>query len=301
MTLIVARANSAGIRMVSDSRVFDPADRKPRPLSGALKTIILNPAQCVCFAGHLDHAQTAVESIFLDELHQRLDDEAVLARLLEAHRNSTAEVGVEAATEFLLGSLLQGEPMLHEIKGGAIASDLKASWLGSANAFELFQRAYHTGPRAGAHDDKAALGRMSAAFNDILHGEHEPENFGDFMFEVGTRRDGFRYRSGTYAFPPQPVIVRSTEWQQFKIGSTAEGWYFCSVLCPERAGIPLVAIYFATAGFGAVLSPAFGRSPIIVEGATPEQFVEQVETEFGVRLVGRVLSEGGALVTFGNA
>lgn len=269
-------------------------------MEGVLKALILNPWQCVCFAGHLDHAQTAVESIFVDELHQRFDDGAVLERLLDAHRDSVRDVGDSDAAEFLLGSLRQGQPTLYEVKGGAIASDRKASWLGSAEAFELYQRAYLAAPPA-PHDEKAALRRMFDAFSTFFLGEHEHEDVGDFFIEVVTGRDGFRYNSRSYVFPPQPLVITSTEWQTIKIGSAAEGWYFYSVLRPERAAIPFVAIYFATAGFGVVLSPAHGRSTITAEGVTPEQFVERVEAEFNVRLFGQVMLEGGVVATFGKA
>ena len=93
MTLVVARANPLGARIISDSRINDPCEVKQRPLEGALKSVVVNQLQCVAFGGVLAFAQDAVESLFANRLHERGDDEIILAHLLDAHRGSSSATG----------------------------------------------------------------------------------------------------------------------------------------------------------------------------------------------------------------
>lgn len=293
MTLVVARANDAGLAVVSDTRASFVSrdatrqrvgDRPASPLNGVLKAVILNHSQCVCFAGEVSVALDAILGIVADDSHARLDDELVLARLLAAHKQTGY------AADFLLASIV-GNPSLHEVKGGTVARNVPNSWLGNRDAFAAYQSVYHAPRDQAASDAKESarneLQRMSDAMLQLVESEQSFSDVGDFLICVRSRPHGLVYLPRFDASVP-PRSISSTEWAAVEMGSAATGAYSYSVLCPTAAGVPLVAVYMAHGGFGAVFAPFHAREPVVIDANTPTSFVEQVERATGYELAGWV-------------
>jgi len=301
MTLIVARANAAGLRIIADTRasfVSREATRHPvavrpgKPLEGVLKSVLLNHSQCVAFAGDVAVAQAAIEGIVADGTHLLLDDDAVLARLLGAHVES------HGATDFILGSVL-GPAKLYEVKDGAVERGVRATWLGSRDAFAEYQRHYLTSPHApaAARSDPACdeLARMTNAMHQLIEGEQTFDDVGDFLISVASRPHGLVYLP--YAITSfRPCATDSADLTALQMGDAATGAYSYAVLCPTSSGVPLVAVYFAHGGFGAVFAPFQAREPVLFDAKTAESFVAQVERSTQQELCGTVMLSDRAIV-----
>lgn len=111
MTLVVARANEAGLRIVTDSRAtFTSPDRTPsNPTQGVMKVVVISHSQCIAFAGDVDVAYEALHEVWREGLHLRFSDDAILERLFSAHERSAR------ATEFILGSVID-RPRIHQVR-----------------------------------------------------------------------------------------------------------------------------------------------------------------------------------------
>jgi hypothetical protein len=294
MTLVVARANEAGLVIVSDTRASfasrdaaRPRDvmRSPGPIHGVLKAIILNHAQCLCFSGEVEVAYAMLHQLVADGLHLALDDEPILQRLLTTH------VDREQRVDFLLASVL-GAPTLHEVKDGALRRDVGASWLGSAAAYSAYQRHYaeseHSAP-GGGEPEKRQLGRVQDAMHRLLEGEQAFEDVGDFLVTVRSAPHGLVYIPYASAWFPT-FETSSEEWVTVDMGTAATGAYSYGVLCPkDSGGLPFVAVYFAHGEFGVVFSPFESSDAFVCDARTPDEFVAHVERVSGVELGGIIM------------
>jgi tetratricopeptide (TPR) repeat protein len=214
MTLIVARKIDNTVSIVSDTLLTIKSEGnirlKQRPEDGTVKCIIINPTQCVSFAGNSEYARLAL---------QQIRDGKIAAEVIEILRHYTELSFGE--TEFLFCYF---ETVLHMLK--ITWHDVEAGdnfHLGDDEAFNLFQRFLHkdnplhdannrffTGGVKHESVDKRpvmshfrmwltpkmphdAFGEMSRAMDDVLY--HTPvESVGGFKVHVVFNGTNFQYR-----------------------------------------------------------------------------------------------------------
>ncbi|MDR6943719.1 hypothetical protein [Mucilaginibacter pocheonensis] len=193
MSLIVTRKENGIIYIVSDTKLTAPYGQElnkglhTQQGEHVLKATILNPYQCVSFAGNILRAEDALKS-----LNDNLPDDAIVELLNQQHIESNQE------TEFSLASMLAGLPKIYEIKNG-LASEVETSWIGSQQAFSKFQsnmlgqksnhkrQNFMSLTKAGSGD---LMQKMTEAMDDVIQDEEIPEVAG---FKIKIFFDGSRF------------------------------------------------------------------------------------------------------------
>lgn len=299
MTLVVGRRSPHGLSILSDSRVTDPHDPRPKPLVGTLKVIVLDPKHCFAFAGAVPFAQDAVEVLFAAQRSAGVTTDLIVEHLLHVHRESGQ------ATDFLVGSL-EGDPRLTKIADGQAQSGLSAAWLGNQDAFAEYQRRFLSAPvdeKVDATDSMAvwkelrerAHGAFITMVIDTVSGEPSFPDVGDFPVIATSTKEGFCYISSVHAFPFNEGAVNPPqgEWIQVPIGGAREGGYAFAVLTPDEVGVCAVGVHFAQGRFGILMCPAVSREVVFIDGLGHREFIEAVRARYGYDLHAPRLALGG--------
>lgn len=299
MTLVVARCSPHGVSILTDSRVVDPRDPRPKPLAGTLKAVIIDAEIAVGFAGNIAVAQDAIDVLLAACKAGAVTRDLAVEHLLHAHRAADGE------TDFIVASLT-GSPTLAKISEMEVEQSVTAAWLGSHEAFTEYQRRFldtSDSAQIAAADGETAWkqtkSKMSGAFFtmliEITMGILSFEDVGDFPIAVSSGEGGFKYRSSVQAFPAYDGKVSSPagEWVQVPIGGAAEGGYSYAVMAPREPGVCAVGVHFAQGSFGILMSPAVSRDVIVIEGVGHREFIETVRGVYGYRFFAPRLNLGG--------
>jgi hypothetical protein len=135
LTLAVASVFETGIRLYCDTRVLYPYGENPHYLRGTLKAITLHPGLCIAYAGDVASALSAIRDL---NIHRSsgLSLPEVISHLEQTHSRTPK------TTEFIVASAVEGQA-LTVIKEGR-GSRVNYCWIGDIDAFEEYQRLFHT-------------------------------------------------------------------------------------------------------------------------------------------------------------
>jgi hypothetical protein len=289
MTLIVANSLNENVRIISDSKKTSPDEILRGTNNHVLKSVIICPALCVCFAGSVGRAQIAIQKLALSRANP-FDLEKVLEFLLLEHRagNNDPDFIVAATSPFTT---------LNKISGGELSRNLPSCWIGNYDAFSDYQTQFHSTSIPNQGDDLGTkaefftlVSKMEMAFRSVIQSNVHPD-VGEFSISVMTDTDGFRYAPaanmqgslGTQSIP-------SLSWTTVSFGSTGEGGYSYSIMTPLEAGVGALGIHFYQGYLGALFYPMKFANPITYKNVSADEFKRKVKAQFGFEIQGVQIS-----------
>lgn len=286
MTLVIARRLSRGVRVLSDLRVSHPEMRRNGLPHGVLKTVVLNPNVCACFAGSVGLGAHAIAELATNAGH--LTAEQVVVALRLAHERSIER------SEFLVAQA--HPPRLWKISNGHVGDDEAAAWIGDFDAFERFQELFH-GPAlsfrpppefdpTGSH---AEASQLMDAFRLVI-ADDQIESVGDARVVASADEDGFRYlpymEIDNGLDPPSFTVGPGEEASLLRVGTAAIGAFAYSLLTPVDAGVGLVAVHVLQAALGFIYYPAASTDAIVYSSVTQAQLIDRIKADYGIEVGG---------------
>lgn len=290
MSLVVCKKIDNKIYIESDSRVTDINAAKNESVYGVLKTIILYPQLCICFAGNIYIAEKAISEIFN---HKNVTLPYLLNLLLKY--NIEAQNGVE----FILCTIRNNSTEIIKISNSTVERKLATAWIGDIAGFKIFQKNFHE----LRNFDKGEVQCLNEAFAKVIDSA-EIDTVGDFQISAHTDTticlDGwvFQYTEKALVMcqgEMQKVVGSETE-QLFKItwGSAAGGSYGISYFISVTPCFHAVALYFAYGNFGVLFCPKISFEGIIISDTTNIEFVKTINEKYNIPLRGFVFRDNSA-------
>lgn len=145
MSLVVAQKHGTSIALVSDTQVSSPSNKKLDIFQGVVKCIVLNYWCTIAFAGEIEIAKIALESIERMEREKRSRNN-VIDEILRQH------IASNCSADFLLAFMSPTELVC--VKNGELQRDCPSAWIGEKAGFEVFQSALNSSltiPKSNAY------------------------------------------------------------------------------------------------------------------------------------------------------
>lgn len=272
MTLIVGVRTPNRVQLFSDTLIAHPDVTQAEELPGRLKLIVLNPSICLGYAGPTNRAIDAIRSL----AGKGLSFSETVGALQTASEDG--EIDFLAA---------QSIPTLEltKIERGRSTSVAAEAWIGDAEGAKDYQQRAISARRLAYPDpDMAILGPATSAFNALVQ-ERTVESVGGLPIRATSRPDGFHYLDQALAYyPPQTIPPGVSTTLTF--GGPAEGGFAYSVLVPNQAGVPIVAVHFFQGRLGYVYAPLDQDKPLEVPNVTHSDLGDFVAARYGYRVDG---------------
>jgi hypothetical protein len=227
MSLVVAQATEDGPRIVSDTRVGFPYERRSNFKTGTLKVIVVTRKVAVCFAGDVSICLDGVRG-FARRLRERepLDDAVAVFRELTSDSRRHVEFIVANA---------DADSRLTRVRDGRIERALPAAWIGDQDAFERFQQERHKPieePWCKVMDQlppgAKAISRLGRAMEAVID-DPAIASVDDFCVRVATKEGDFNYLEQTFVHVGRNITVRSGEDLIAKMAQPVEEGGVCGV------------------------------------------------------------------------
>lgn len=290
MTLVVGRIADGDIRIEADSRISDPARARNDPLCGQLKAVIVHPHACICFAGTVEYAERALTEILkgIQDDSVSSDDDAVRV-LCNVHEASGG------STDFVLATVASKKPFLYKIANGQVESGAPNFWLGDRDAFEKYQKRFHSLPISSSVAD-----RMRNAFRAVIDDELLT-SVGDFHIrtcldhEPGLGRI-FSYEEEIMVTMQEGVTIKGGQgWQRIPMGTVEGGAFGISYLRGMSRVFHAVAAHFPYGRFGVLWCPQVSLERILIEDVDGRAFVDRVLKRYNIPLRGFIKMSATAI------
>jgi hypothetical protein len=171
------------------------------------------------------------------------------------------------------------------IREGCVTPVHRECLIGDADAFEQYavRQAVVQVP-ADVSGDAERITRAIQAFYSVIGDDLAP-TVGGLMIRVGSRPQGFVHLSQALAFYPSQTIPSGIP-TSLSFGGRADGGFAYTLLVPEAAGIPLMAVHFFQGALGYVYAPLTHDKPIQFSNVSHEELRSAVLTTFGVVIDG---------------
>lgn len=285
MTLVVARRTNEEIRILSDFRITDPnATLRSGSFKGALKAIVLSKTTCVCYAGNAGRALLAIREVSATDT---ADCDELGGRLLKLHEEGNHD------TAFIVAGIIP-RSRLFRISDGKLEEDLPVAWIGDETAFKLYQETYHALPdqpfyqaiQEGARFEVAS--KMMDSLRAVAANPSCPSVDGPIIALTSHPAGalGFKYLDVIAGYDFQPVSNTTEETSLTRSRSAAEGGYNYSVLTPISPGVGAIGVHYFQGRFGALHYPLVSDNEILFRNCNVDEFIQQVEAKYGVRIGG---------------
>jgi len=277
MSFIIAKIIDGKFDIRSDSRITDPKIIQTNPLSGILKTIIIDPKTCISFAGIVDEANMAIEYLLQNQFTSINE---IVSYLLSVNINSNDK------TDFIVKSLHKEDPCMFKISGGNIEENMQSAWIGDYLAFSLFQSQMNS-----QNENLDLRQKIENSFKHVLQDE-SIESVGDYHIHVVSRNDVFEYniRIDLDLGPQTIKIEKANEWTTIPLGTAMNGSFGMSYLVSNIESKYAIGVYYTHGNFGVLLYPKFSMKPIIIKGGNCKMFVEFIQKEFEIKLEGMIMN-----------
>ena len=252
------------------------------PLSGILKTYILNSKVCVSFAGRVENALKIIKNCLND--NPRNIPEYLKEKLIHSDDNNT---------EFLVGISEVSKTYMYKVNYDNITSGA-TFWTGNLNGFNEYQYHYHN----EKNYDENKFSQNQAAFADLITYTNEP-TVGEFIVETIYDADynSFMYCERLMSFrgervfnvPKGQKIILDVE------GSSEIGSFQVSNLVSKDINKPAVALFFPLANSGVLFTVNYclehdgcGK---VYRNKTAVEFKDTIYNEDGILLEGYILQD----------
>jgi len=278
MTFVIARIAKNGIRIDSDSKLTDPKVIQSSPLSGAIKTVLLDRSISISYAGSVHCAQKAIEHLF--SIKERLTEREVVSELLELNKKSNNE------TDYLVVSI-QKSPTIYRIKKGTVETSNLVSWIGDHSAFNLFQKEFVSKSQNVNNFDMLKL--QGEIFQKIISNPNV-QSVGGFQITAHSTKFGLQYLIKTETrFGFQQIKIKGPGTYILPLGSAQNGAYSTSYLVSDNVNKPAVAIHFPQGNFGGLIYPRRSRYIEIIKEVDGREFVQKVKENYRIKLTGLIV------------
>jgi hypothetical protein len=288
VTLAVASVFETGIRLYCYTRVLYPYGENPHYLRGTLKAITLHPGLCIAYAGDVASALSAIRDLNIHR-SSSLSLPEVISHLEQTHSRTPK------TTEFIVASAVEGQA-LTVIKEGR-GSRVNYCWIGDIDAFEEYQRLFHTtvapapsttiDPRLRA--DLEVVSRMHQAMEGIA-ASAGVRSVGELIIGVVLTADGLVYAPHAAMIGGRSQTIPSGVWTTVQFGGAAEGGFAYSVLGPSIPGIGAIGVHFYQARLGALFYPVELEAPALFRNVGHDEFRAAVRGGFGFDIQGPQIS-----------
>lgn len=283
MSLVVAQVTEEGPRIVSDTRVAFPDDRRPSYRTGVLKTIVVSREWTVSFAGNVPVGLDAVRA-FARHVNSPADVEDAIRDLAKATVES------RGAVEFIVSSAAN-ESKLIRIRSGGVERDLLVAWIGDFAAFERFQseRSRPQDPnleRIWASTPRSAqiMRSLGEAMSSVI-ADSSIESVNDFCVATASKDGAFNYFPSMFIHVGRALQIRDGDDLVSKMAQpVAEGGFAVSIVEPMHPGTPALGLNFPRARLGMLFLPLQFDEAQVVQDVSPNDFARVIRERFGVEL-----------------
>ncbi|HET6771375.1 MAG TPA: hypothetical protein VFH75_07035 [Actinomycetota bacterium] len=271
MSLVVAQATDEGPRIVSDTRVGFPDDRRPSLKTGTLKAVIVAPGVTVCFAGDVGAGLEGVRG-FAREVDKGRAVAGLVPRLQELASDDRRPV------EFVVARG-GGGSQLTRIRNSGTERSLQSAWIGDQDAFERFQQERNM-PRdslQSALESKLPpaariMHKLRLAMDAVIN-DPAIKSVDDFCVAVAHRPNGFEYLGSVFVHVGRDILVQSRDDLISKMAqSVEEGGYAVSVVVPAEPGTPALGLNFPRARMGMLYLPLEFDGAAVIWDVSPNDF-----------------------------
>lgn len=265
MTLVVAYANPLVI--VGDSRVIrdERANRPDAVHPYALKVVLLNPELAIGFAGQVHVANDALAELASDATPNEV-------------RESLSAVAAESSTDFLIATR---ESSICTISDGIVSDWRPTGHVGSAPAFDRFQRAFHESQDPACTTLSEGEQLITRVGHAMDHACDASSDLGGFLARAVFTNRGLEYQS-SFGAVGMAVVPNSTALRRM---TAPEGGYTFVVLTPARAGVGALGHYLEQPALGVLYHPRKYSDPQYVPGVSLPEFAGIVARKFDLELV----------------
>jgi hypothetical protein len=240
MSLVVAQKHGDSIALVSDTQVSSQNNKKRSIFEGVIKCVVLTHSCTIAFAGEIEVAKVAFESVETMEKEKRNRDN-IIDEILGQH------VASNRSTDFLLAFMCPSELVC--IKNGEARRNCLSAWIGEQAGFEVFQSALNAPlsvPASTAHVRLLAnnpdlpdglVSRMLNAMNVVAAEASLPTVGGLAIAAIGSG-DMFRYAEHIVLDAPFRGNIDSGEIEIVSQGAaTGQCTVFASFVLGKRGSL----------------------------------------------------------------
>jgi len=275
MTLVVARKFDSEIRIVCDGKISYPDELNKGPLHGALKSVIIDNNNCICYAGSFNISIDAIRYL----LNNNISDYTLIKDYL-----LSVNIKNNKQADFVVGNTI-GSMNLCKISNGKAEDIGSSTWIGDYKAFEKFQEYYHKKQIKEEIEEKLLIyARMVSAMAELVR-EGSCPSVGDFYIGIRSGPKGFNYLENANAFCVRQTISPNT-LTAIRFGSAAEGGYAFSILTPNKTGIGAIGIHYTQGNLGALFYPLISDKAIIYRNVNYDGFTLKVKEDYEITLSG---------------
>jgi len=299
MTLIVARIDGGKVHVTGDTLLSKISGERLSYDQCVIKTVIINPQCCVCFAGNPDPASEAIAHLL--EANYKSDNE-ILKYLAGVHEQYSQ------STDFGVITNIDEVIKLHSLKSGEPKTNLPSFWLG--DHFNNYQTKL-----ASLSSDEPLKQKMKSAMESIIQ-DGNLASIGGFQVSLSSDNNSFQYEDEqgkrtisclSYDFGIQHVLGPQTlefkDVGEFKSisGVSDDNVSIFSSITPEYPG---AAIHYKHANVGYLFCPHLRIAQnepesvlesILFDDVSPNEFINQILEEHAIQLKGFVASDDGRI------
>jgi hypothetical protein len=287
VSLVIARSAADSVVVCSDLRAIDPFEIKRGYPYGILKAVTISSNRCVAFAGDIEHGLEGVQLAAA----ATSDDPDQLIRRVSDHITGS---GRKNTAEFLV--IFTDPTRIARLRGRSVEDRQSATWIGDADAFEEYQRLYHTWqeptlPVHGLSPQIMLNMRNSNAFATLVR-EGSIASVGEAAITLARTADGsLQYLTSAHAAMPEQTIPPGVE-TPIRFGSAAEGGHAYVVLTPIGPGPGAVGLHFFQGQLGLLYHPISRREAFVYANVTHDGFRSAVLREHGIDIQGVIVGGG---------
>ncbi len=293
MSLVIARIHNSKVYIFADTALtFNGGIRSNPFVEGCLKVYRLSPNLAVAFAGVREHFAAVASSMLLSDDADRIAREG-----LQCQANGLKIDLIVATAE---------PPRLLFVKEGTLA-ECSAGYIGDADAFEVFQKYYHSTEVSSPEfvvqerptisflripepvESDEIYGRLYHAFKRIIWDERI-SGVGGVVVPLCTDAGRLRYMCyGDVVSDPLRPEDWGPEAKAIQFGTPQNGGYAVNFLDDISSGGTgsEVGYYFLQGGFGVIFpQDSLGvRNARIVRAANPALWALETRRELGHPLI----------------
>jgi hypothetical protein len=286
VTFVVGREFTSGLQVAGDLRVLVCDEVRRGYAVAALKTVILSDDLLVAYSGNVEVALATLRA-----LPSARQEANATARAL-----SDSCVAANGKVEYLLA---QRPGRLMRVTEESIEDDLETGWVGSQQAWTIYQEAYANavtgpplrisgispeGPLPLPAEDWDALQRMNAGIVAVV--QAELNDVGEAMVFATASTPGFHYQPQAVLEATHEQVISGEGWVPSDWGSAATGGFGYSVMTPTGSGIGAIALYFPHGQLGLLYAPLVQDEPISYRQISQGDFRSKVAEEYGIYVDG---------------
>ena len=292
MTLVVARNWPSGrVLVTADLRVTDAHEIRRGYPTALLKNVILSETVVVAAAGNAELALHALRG--LPDRPERAGE--VLSVLGDASARAGSGDG---RTEFLVAEAGGG---ICRVTASGGHDDGRASWIGDAAAYSVYQHGYHETPVhpplivPGISPPGPAL-PFDTEMQEVLrmvNGIHHLDATGSvptvgeaFITAAATPSRPLHYEQQAFLAADHEQVIEPGGWVGADWGTVASGGFGYATLVPEQPGIGMLGLYFPHAGLGLLYHPLRRNDPFVYTRVSHAAFRARVSAEHGIAIDG---------------